>query len=171
MMKREMKAESAQNSSYIIKIRSKFSKDKIYFFNKYTQEITKECPQQELLPRGGLLTDEMGLGKTVEILGLILMHPRQTAGIKRKADDIENHLIHPLISVKTKPVVKCICHSNKRKKDLVQCSKCGTSQHSKCVYQREVTQLDLVSYLCPYCWKSTETIIESPTTVRKKAFE
>ena len=54
MLKRELIKESPP--SYHIKMRSKFNKDLIVYFNKYTQTLDLNDPEQEKIPAGGLLT-------------------------------------------------------------------------------------------------------------------
>lgn len=157
MLKRELQAEDLP--SHYTKLRSKFNRDQIFYLNKYTQELLRDCPPCDAIPSGGLLTDEMGLGKTVEVIGLMLMNPRRT-GIKRKAqEEIDT-------PKSTKIVVKCICHkTDKDKNNVVRCTRCATYQHSRCVFQREVSEVDREDYICPFCWKLGEMTIDSPTTV------
>lgn len=57
MLKRELQAEELP--SYIVKLRLKFNRDQIFYFNKYTLELLRECPASEVIPSGGLLTDEV----------------------------------------------------------------------------------------------------------------
>lgn len=54
MLKRELKIESLP--SPFIRLRSKFNENQIMFFNKFTQDLLSVCPEQEQIPRGGLLT-------------------------------------------------------------------------------------------------------------------
>lgn len=161
MLKRELQTEELP--PHFIKLRSKFNRDQIYYFNKYTQELLRDCPPCNVIPSGGLLTDEMGLGKTVEVIGLMLMNPRRS-GIKRK---IQEEIDKPK---STKIMVKCICHKKVKKKyKVVRCSRCATYQHLRCVFQGEVSEADREDYICPLCWKLGEMIIDSPTTVIKSA--
>lgn len=57
MLKRELQTEELP--SYIVKLRLKFNRDQIFYFNKYTLELLRECPAREVIPSGGLLTDEV----------------------------------------------------------------------------------------------------------------
>jgi E3 ubiquitin-protein ligase SHPRH len=103
----------------------------------------------------------MGLGKTVEILALMLMNPRRM-GTKRKVSEIEDTEKAPVPMSRN---VKCICHNNNRIKNMITCENCSTAQHIKCVFQKEVTQDDRDSYLCPFCWKLEGKLIDAKTTI------
>lgn len=105
----------------------------------------------------------MGLGKTVEIMGLMLMN-RFQASHKRKSSELNDVVNLPDKALRLK--VKCICHKNDNKKGtLISCTQCSTTQHLKCVFQRKTTQSDIQDYLCPYCWKTSEKIVEGKTTI------
>lgn len=104
----------------------------------------------------------MGLGKTVEVIGLMLMNPRR-AGIKRKLELTEES--EENTSAPTPLVIKCICHKKKSQGNLIMCKLCSTSQHVDCVFQQEMTEEDRSDYKCPFCWKTTEEIIDSSTTI------
>lgn len=106
----------------------------------------------------------MGLGKTVEMIALILMNPRPKRGVKRKSDDFEDI---PLKTVQILnnfkgAIVKCICHKNEKKnQELIKCTMCFNTQHKACVGEVE----NIFEYVCPICYKSTNKIIESHTTM------
>lgn len=75
------------------------------FYNPYTGSIIREHPAAAHEWPGGILADEMGLGKTVEVLSLILCHPRKDV----KADLLTlpegktvNYFIPPAPTEKTK---------------------------------------------------------------------
>lgn len=190
MLTRELRT-AFHTPSHYIKIRSKFNVNHIFFYNKCTFVLETECPSSVKILPGGLLTgkdsqslikkfaqflisftytDEMGLGKTVEIIGLILMNPR-TKGTKRKADELDalesdnqitniNSGVEDYRSRLTK--IKCICHTKRKKAKLIKCTQCSLFQHSQCVVQGED---DLNSYICPFCWKSSNVLIDAQTTV------
>lgn len=54
MLKREMRTETLP--SFYIKLRSKFNNAQTIYYNKYTQALFTECPDDEEVPKGGLLT-------------------------------------------------------------------------------------------------------------------
>lgn len=161
--------------STFIKMRSKNLENQIFYYNKYSAEFSHNCPEPVIpIPSGGLLTDEMGLGKTVEMIGLMLMNPKP----KRKAivlnnDDedsgistMENEPLKKMIKIFN--TIKCMCNKQNKRQDvkkLISCTNCWYQQHIKCVFQREITNEDRDCYMCPFCWKASERIIEAKTTI------
>ena len=106
----------------------------------------------------------MGLGKTVEIIGLMLMNPRRT-GIKRKSEDEIEVTPDKDEGKVSKLKLRCICHKPTQKLNSITCKKCWTSQHIKCVFQTSISEEDRNKYKCPFCWKKSKDIIDSPTTL------
>lgn len=114
-----------------------------------------------------MLCDEMGLGKTLEMLTLILMNTRKKGTKRSLRNDMTEEALERLKPTK-KHTVKCVCHyeNNKIKKDnKIICTNCFTAQHITCVFQREITDDDKKNYICPHCWKSSEKVIDSRTTI------
>lgn len=160
LLKREL--ETQELPSNYIKMRSKFNPEQIMYYNPSTKDFVKQKPEILQYPSGGLLCDEMGLGKTVEMITLVLMNPKKR-GQKRKFDDIDDI---PLKTIKKLndfkgATVKCICHKSYKKDKLIICSMCFNAQHKSCVGEVE----DIFSYICPICYKSTNRIIDSHTTI------
>lgn len=168
MLKRELEVEELPSA--FVAMQLKTNRDKIMYFNRSTNEFTREKPEGLNYPSGGVLCDEMGLGKTVEMITLILMNPRpqeqdQVEVEKMDIEDIPLKQIKALNPTK-KTVVKCICHKKKMSeipKDLIVCSQCHFAQHKLCVRGDKVG--DIYSYICPICWKSTNRIVDSRTTI------
>lgn len=107
----------------------------------------------------------MGLGKTVEVIGLMLMNPRRS-GTKRTIFEVEGAQGKQAEGKRTLNI-KCVCHkgNDKKKMDLVACTTCEFEQHVQCVFQREITEEDRATYMCPFCWKSTGCVQEASTTI------
>jgi SNF2 family DNA or RNA helicase len=57
MLKRELHEDHLP--SFYVKIRSKFNSSQIFFYNTYTQAILSDCPESQILPKGGLLTGNL----------------------------------------------------------------------------------------------------------------
>ena len=166
MLKKELKEEYIDQEFVKMKIRH-LNSDQIFFYNIHTNELFDSPPAQQLLPKGSLLCDEMGLGKTVEMLDLILMNPRRN--LKRKHDDDCKEEAHEMCDIDDsmdnfQPTLKCICgkSSNKNEDQLLTCSKCKNLQHENCVNKKKD---QLTSYICPNCWKISNTIVESGCTI------
>ncbi|CAO1380733.1 unnamed protein product [Diamesa hyperborea] len=166
MLKKELKVEYVDQEFVKMKIRH-VNSDQIFFYNIHTNELFDSPPAQQLLPKGSLLCDEMGLGKTVEMLDLILMNPRRN--LKRKHDhdskeEVNESLCNDESMNNFKPKLKCICgkSSMKEKHKLLTCSKCKNLQHERCVNNKKD---QLTSYICPNCWKSSNTIVDSGCTI------
>lgn len=54
MLKRELMVEHLPD--FNIKIRSKFNKSQIFYFNKISEQLSNKCPEPIAAPSGGLLT-------------------------------------------------------------------------------------------------------------------
>ncbi|KAL7038671.1 hypothetical protein ACKWTF_009651 [Chironomus riparius] len=165
MLKRELQTEYVPTN--FIKMKSKFNAQQKYFYNKYTQEFYRHNPEQNLaFPKGGMLCDEMGLGKTLEMITLILMNTTKRGKKRHFEEDMTEEVLERLKPTK-KHKVKCVCHSDKKKSmsNMIICKNCFNAQHITCVFQRNITEDDKCNYLCPHCWKSSEKIIQSSTTI------
>lgn len=169
MLKRELEAEELPSS--FVAMQLKTNGDKIMYYNRSTHEFTRHKPESLNYPSGGILCDEMGLGKTVEMITLILMNPRLQihpikCEVKMNFEDIPLKQVKALSPTK-KTIIKCICHNKKKLSespdDLIVCSQCHFAQHKQCVRAEEID--DIYSYICPICWKSTNRIIDSSTTI------
>ncbi|KAH8733310.1 SNF2 family N-terminal domain-containing protein [Ilyonectria robusta] len=60
-----------------------------FYLSDIFQTVTRDVTpfrRAEMAVRGGILAEEMGLGKTLEILGLILLHPRPSPLVLTKAE-------------------------------------------------------------------------------------
>ncbi|CAO1410529.1 unnamed protein product [Diamesa serratosioi] len=168
MLKRELKDEYVDQKCVKMKIKY-LESNQIFYYNNYSNELY-DAPQKQLLPKGSLLCDEMGLGKTVEMLDLILMNPRRN--LKRKHDPEREQELDTLIcnteistgSIEEKLKLKCICGktSKSNNKLLLTCSKCKNFQHEDCVNKNKD---QLTTYICPNCWKLSDTIIDSGCTI------
>lgn len=166
MLKRELKEEYVDQECVKMKIKY-LESNQIFFYNTFYNALYDTQPKQ-LLPKGSLLCDEMGLGKTVEMLDLILMNPRHN--LKRKHDSESK--VEPDVSYETestssfdgKQTLECICGKSWTNEDekLLTCSKCKNLQHQKCVNNKNNK---LTSYICPNCWKSSNTTIDSGCTI------
>lgn len=163
MLKRELKTDMIPSN--FMKMRSKMNSEQIFYYNPLTSEFCHDEPDLVSYPNGGMLCDEMGLGKTVEMISLMLMNPRKK-GIKRALEDDSQKALSSLIPNK-KSMIMCPCNRqafNKPMNNFVVCTLCSKVQHVKCVFQREITDEDRLSYMCPYCWKSTARLVDAPTT-------
>ena len=136
--------------------------------------------EQHSAIKGGILADEMGLGKTVEMLAIILNHPRQqlpeipwlepvcTATEATPSTELQTEKRRK-IEVETgsatdkNELILCVCGSRNTNKTLVQCLKCQRQQHSACV-SYDLTDGYRGEYYCPQC-RTTLDPIESKATL------
>ncbi|KPM41645.1 hypothetical protein AK830_g4886 [Neonectria ditissima] len=73
------------------KVKDVFGQD--FYLSDIFQAVTRDVAsfrRADMAVRGGILAEEMGLGKTLEILGLILLHPRPSPLVPTKAEIEEN---------------------------------------------------------------------------------
>jgi SNF2 family DNA or RNA helicase len=70
MLKRELKTESLP--PFYIKLRSKFNKNQTIYYNTYTQILLSECPEDEKVPKGGLLTGNYCFENVVQPMHIII---------------------------------------------------------------------------------------------------
>uniref|UniRef100_A0A1A9WQQ5 RING-type domain-containing protein n=1 Tax=Glossina brevipalpis TaxID=37001 RepID=A0A1A9WQQ5_9MUSC len=166
--------------AYFIKLQAKDSESIVYRY-LCRQFFQREKPADISLPPGGILAEEMGLGKTVEILALILLHPR----IKVKMPNFTKSIIEESPAKRrrlTMPKkVFCICTSSS-KQDVMQCPECCLWQHKNCVSKFEENNDDIETpYFCPACWQqliqdkgkipSRATFIVSPNMINLQWME
>uniref|UniRef100_A0A1A9Z7K6 RING-type domain-containing protein n=1 Tax=Glossina pallidipes TaxID=7398 RepID=A0A1A9Z7K6_GLOPL len=161
LLQREQHAHSFP--AYFIKLQAKDAQSTVY---KYFcgQFFQRERPTDIVLPPGGILAEEMGLGKTVEILALILLHPRLNVQVPSFIESLLRNL-----PAKRKRMVKevfCICNSDS-KRNLISCGKCCLWQHKNCVnkYEKDNNDVERV-YFCPACWQE---IIQDNGKIPSKA--
>ncbi|XP_037029986.1 E3 ubiquitin-protein ligase SHPRH-like [Bradysia coprophila] len=171
MLSRERVPKYHTNGFVEIKRRSIGSEDEStrFFYNPKTCNLTTDpdIVRPVLIPTGGILAEEMGMGKTIEILDLILLHPRRLD--KRQFSDppIAKAIERPV----TKADLKCLCVQT-RIVDSIRCTKCSKVQHRKCVDHQDSEITPDASYICPCCWENEElipaktTLIVSPQSIK-----
>ncbi|KAG4074367.1 hypothetical protein HA402_008776 [Bradysia odoriphaga] len=170
MLSRERVPKYHTNGFVEIKRRSTGSEDEStrFFYNPKTCNLTtdQDIVRPIRIPSGGILAEEMGMGKTIEILDLILLHPRPLDN--RQFSD-------PPIAKAERPVTKadlrCLCVQT-RIVDTIWCTKCSKVQHRKCVDHQDSEITPDASYICPSCWENEEpipaktTFIVSPQSIK-----
>lgn len=124
------------------------------------REVTPDyfTPNNIKIPSGGILADEMGLGKTVEILALILNNKKK----KRNFEEDDDKKLHLKTVSSEKSDFFCVCNDPKSD-PLIVCSKCNKSQHRTCVAKYRLDETEV--YMCPSCWSSEKSLIESAATI------
>jgi len=118
-------------------------------------------PKRSPEPLGGILADEMGLGKTVEVLALILSHPRSDAQtfIDYSTIPSESFLVRRF---------QCTCG----KIEAVDETNSDFTQHRKCV-NLNIEKYVNYPFYCAHCWispdmpkiKSRATLIVCPQSI------
>ncbi|XP_059615593.1 E3 ubiquitin-protein ligase SHPRH [Phlebotomus argentipes] len=152
--------------------------NQVFFYNPQSMDIVDGVPGAIEIPTGGILADEMGLGKTVEMLALILNNPRSDV---EKPDEMSFDLDDEPLARRADLMhrkIQCLCkgrskvRNRRQKNELIKCSKCGKSQHMRCVGWRTHDQCE--KYICPECWKSEPlvqskaTFIVSPASIKRQ---
>lgn len=173
MINRETVSDSIPAAFDVLQANAIADPSPLFYLNCYTGQLTDTLPDPVPLPSGGILADEMGLGKTVEMLSLILNHPRPP--ISPQSSLSPTLTIPPCIT--TIPTqIKCTCVSSSANDALIQCTKCHFHQHIKCVQKnRPATSTETPdNYICPKCWSqqplvpTRATIIVSPYSISRQ---
>lgn len=159
-----------------------------FYYNQRTILIRFNQNEDVKIPCGGILADAMGLGKTVEMLDLILLNqrvPEPQSNINSLDSLLENIKKSPATQTENtdqmecdsdEPMIRCLC-SDKKDKSVVNCVRCNSLQHRKCVSQIDSDVTPDKCYMCPYCWqkeqpiKAKTTFIVSPTSIKMQWYD
>lgn len=140
---------------------------KYMYYNPYLCSFLVRNAKMEigpiLIPSGGILADEMGLGKTVEFLALTLLNqrhipdPEEPPTKRIKTEDEEE-------AESTSGDLFCFCGEDVSKK-LIECIKCGRSQHRSCVLKHAKDPAPEERYICPSCWNTEANVVAKTTLI------
>lgn len=174
LLQREIEVRSFPN--YYTQLHARDGETTVYK-HLLSWHIQDSAPAAIELPLGGILADEMGLGKTVEMLALLVLHPRL---LLTDASLVENFCSdEPETKRKRRSTnLFCICNRKTMSK-LRTCKRCKLQQHAKCVGRFDVEDNDEDFYICPSCWyittkksllQAATTFIVTPSTIKTQWF-
>eukprot|EP00039_Didymoeca_costata_P005103 m.78508 g.78508 ORF g.78508 m.78508 type:complete len:1629 (+) comp12675_c0_seq1:179-5065(+) len=113
-----------------------------FYMHRYTYEISaKPFFKIPMDFPGGILADEMGLGKSVEILSLILAHPRKLSEFSSNVNALHSQSA-------TTDEFLCLCGGQASEElNELCCVICGRVQHQQCTGFISAVQ----SFICTEC--------------------
>jgi hypothetical protein len=117
---------------------------------------------------GGILADEMGLGKTVEVMSLVLAHPRPAIPNTSSTESNKlpksnaDHDVFEAHAHENKEA--CICGQTYTKCQWVQCDVCNAWMHTVCVGWKGP---ETAEFICVNCVNKTckTTLVVCPTAI------